>query len=175
MEHVALPSLKSLLLEDQIHKKHDILLPPLYASNNHMYLEVESELKKILDRAAFDELRKPMVLNRTGCMELSSNEVNKMIRSCNLVPFHTNDNKIIKKGLGSSEKPLHISIEKRRKYICKVCSKGFTTSGHLARHNRIHTGEKNHVCPYPDCNQRFSRHDNCVQHYRIHFKKTLHH
>lgn len=62
-------------------------------------------------------------------------------------------------------------IEQRRRHVCKVCSKGFTTSGHLARHNRIHTGEKNHFCPFDGCNQRFSRHDNCIQHYRTHLKK----
>lgn len=62
-------------------------------------------------------------------------------------------------------------IEQRRRHVCKVCSKGFTTSGHLARHNRIHTGEKNHFCPFDGCNQRFSRHDNCIQHYRTHLRK----
>ncbi|CAI1817170.1 hypothetical protein SEUBUCD646_0B01750 [Saccharomyces eubayanus] len=62
-------------------------------------------------------------------------------------------------------------LEQRRKYICKICARGFTTSGHLARHNRIHTGEKNHCCPYKGCTQRFSRHDNCLQHYRTHLKK----
>lgn len=62
-------------------------------------------------------------------------------------------------------------VEQRRRHVCKVCSKGFTTSGHLARHNRIHTGEKNHFCPFEGCNQRFSRHDNCIQHYRTHLRK----
>lgn len=62
-------------------------------------------------------------------------------------------------------------VEQRRRHVCKVCSKGFTTSGHLARHNRIHTGEKNHFCPLEGCNQRFSRHDNCIQHYRTHLRK----
>ncbi|AWU73971.1 uncharacterized protein C5L36_0A05660 [Pichia kudriavzevii] len=57
-----------------------------------------------------------------------------------------------------------------RKYICKICDKGFTTSGHLARHHRIHTGAKNHVCPWKDCNARFSRQDNCMQHYKTHLK-----
>ncbi|CCD22720.1 transcriptional regulator NRG1 NDAI_0A05650 [Naumovozyma dairenensis CBS 421] len=61
-------------------------------------------------------------------------------------------------------------LEHRRKYLCKVCSKGFTTSGHLARHNRIHTGEKSHACHFAGCTQKFSRHDNCLQHYRTHFK-----
>ncbi|VEU21550.1 DEKNAAC102268 [Brettanomyces naardenensis] len=55
-----------------------------------------------------------------------------------------------------------------RKYKCKMCGKAFTTSGHLARHNRIHTGVKNHICPYEGCNARFSRQDNCMQHYKTH-------
>jgi uncharacterized Zn-finger protein len=57
-----------------------------------------------------------------------------------------------------------------RKYKCKICDKGFTTSGHLARHHRIHTGVKNHICPFEGCNSRFSRQDNCMQHYKTHLK-----
>lgn len=57
-----------------------------------------------------------------------------------------------------------------RKHVCKTCQKGFTTSGHLARHNRIHTGVKNHVCSFPGCEAKFSRHDNCMQHYKTHLK-----
>ncbi|KAF8252226.1 hypothetical protein K440DRAFT_503509, partial [Wilcoxina mikolae CBS 423.85] len=48
------------------------------------------------------------------------------------------------------------------------CGKSFTTSGHLARHTRIHTGEKNYVCPEAGCAARFSRQDNCMQHFRTH-------
>ena len=59
----------------------------------------------------------------------------------------------------------------RTRHFCKICSTGFTTSGHLSRHNRIHTGEKNHICPHEGCGQRFSRHDNCNQHYRTHANK----
>lgn len=62
-------------------------------------------------------------------------------------------------------------IEQRRKHICQICLTGFTTSGHLSRHAKIHTGEKSHVCPHEGCNQSFSRHDNCLQHYRTHSKK----
>ena len=56
----------------------------------------------------------------------------------------------------------------RRKHVCKVCSRSFTTSGHLARHNRIHTGERKHECPWPTCDARFARQDNCNQHYKTH-------
>lgn len=50
----------------------------------------------------------------------------------------------------------------KRRYECCTCGKTFTTSGHVARHNRIHTGEKNFQCPEPGCSQRFSRQDNCM-------------
>lgn len=50
----------------------------------------------------------------------------------------------------------------KRRYECATCGKNFTTSGHVARHNRIHTGEKNFQCPEPGCSQRFSRQDNCM-------------
>lgn len=56
----------------------------------------------------------------------------------------------------------------RRRHLCKVCHRSFTTSGHLARHNRIHTGERKHLCPWASCDARFARQDNCMQHYKTH-------
>ncbi|KAI8876192.1 hypothetical protein K501DRAFT_262597, partial [Backusella circina FSU 941] len=75
--------------------------------------------------------------------------------------------------------PLSKESNIKRKYHCTEpgCTKSFTTSGHLARHNRIHTGEKNFPCLFPGCSSRFSRQDNMMQHYRTHMstksKRTI--
>lgn len=70
----------------------------------------------------------------------------------------------------STSAPSNSSAAKpiKRKFPCTICGKYFTTSGHLSRHGRTHTGEKNYECPYKDCGSRFSRQDNCMQHYRTH-------
>ncbi|KAJ3165300.1 transcriptional repressor [Irineochytrium annulatum] len=52
------------------------------------------------------------------------------------------------------------------------CDKTFTTSGHLARHMRIHSGLKPYKCPLRECPSRFSRQDNMMQHYRTHIVKA---
>ena len=51
----------------------------------------------------------------------------------------------------------------RRRYTCNQCDRAFTTGGHLARHARVHTGERNHKCPFPGCETRCSRQDNLQQ------------
>jgi len=58
----------------------------------------------------------------------------------------------------------------KKRYPCSYpgCDKTFSTSGHAARHNRIHTGSKPYRCTFPGCNASFSRQDNSLQHYRTH-------
>lgn len=59
--------------------------------------------------------------------------------------------------------PPHSSPTPRRRYACGQCERTFTTGGHLARHTRVHTGERNHKCPFPGCETRCSRQDNLQQ------------
>lgn len=55
-----------------------------------------------------------------------------------------------------------------RRFKCGICGKRYMTAAHLARHETMHTGEKPFVCPFPGCGSRFSRNDNCMQHYKTH-------
>jgi hypothetical protein len=62
-----------------------------------------------------------------------------------------------------------INAQGRRVHQCFHCDKQFTTSGHLARHCRIHTGERKFTCPVESCGAMFARRDNCTTHLKKHF------
>ncbi|KAI8989930.1 hypothetical protein BD414DRAFT_485565 [Trametes punicea] len=60
----------------------------------------------------------------------------------------------------------------KKKHVCQICTRAFSTSGHLSRHTRIHTGERNHKCPFPGCETRCSRQDN-LQQQSVPFPRSL--
>ncbi|KAG2213854.1 hypothetical protein INT47_001123 [Mucor saturninus] len=103
-----------------------------------------------------------LVTNASGRHINILNDHEKQVESTSPVSSEVSD-ELMNDGFSSSS-------SSKRKYHCSEpgCTKSFTTSGHLARHNRIHTGEKNFPCLFPGCQSRFSRQDNMMQHYRTH-------
>ncbi|KAJ7867948.1 hypothetical protein B0H13DRAFT_1061764 [Mycena leptocephala] len=61
------------------------------------------------------------------------------------------------------------STDAKKRYACKECDKAFSTSSHLGRHCRVHTGVKDYKCDFPGCETRCSRPDNLQAHKRVHF------
>lgn len=163
-------------------RKYQTLIPLMKTS--HL---IDDDLKDKLNKCAFDFFSGKQA-NRT-----SDGTISRLTASGKTPPILPLQNINIVKaentGNGKSDPYSSIKISKptktviklkstktntagqRTRHFCRICSTGFTTSGHLSRHNRIHTGEKNHICPHEGCGQRFSRHDNCNQHYRTHANK----
>ncbi|KAK7039825.1 hypothetical protein R3P38DRAFT_2614432, partial [Favolaschia claudopus] len=57
---------------------------------------------------------------------------------------------------------------KKRQHICSYCDQVCSTSSHLARHRRIHSGVKEFVCDFPGCEKRSTRLDNLRSHQKVH-------
>ncbi|PRD20472.1 UNVERIFIED_CONTAM: zinc finger protein, partial [Trichonephila clavipes] len=60
-------------------------------------------------------------------------------------------------------------LTKEKPYVCEICEKGFSESGNLRRHLRIHTNEKPFVCEI--CNKSFLTTSALKEHLRIHTKE----
>jgi hypothetical protein len=58
----------------------------------------------------------------------------------------------------------------RKPFACsrQGCDRSFKSRNHLARHERMHSGEKPFKCQHPYCHKRFSRRDNMEQHMNTH-------
>ncbi|KDN36783.1 hypothetical protein K437DRAFT_229541 [Tilletiaria anomala UBC 951] len=79
-----------------------------------------------------------------------------------------------RKSDGLSRPAPYTAEDGKKRYPCghPGCNKTFSTSGHAARHSRIHAGSRPYMCTFPNCKARFSRQDNSLQHYKTHIAAT---
>lgn len=82
------------------------------------------------------------------------------------------DNLTKRSGLneGKEARPIQPKSEKAqyKPFSCDLCTLAFTRASHLARHRRVHTGERPFACSI--CPRMFARQDKLKQHLDSHLQ-----
>lgn len=158
-----------------LYSNHSSLTPMMKSLMADSALRYSSNLDDYLDsnKSHVQPMVMPMPADNNALLAIARAQLNQRPNSVQQSSEFANSHSLLS-GIDQTKlqkKGGHKHIHPK-KYFCNHdgCGKTFTTSGHLARHRRIHTGDRQFVCPWHGCEKRFSRQDNMRQHLKTHTK-----